>query len=134
MNMKNKSKVDRLNELINPETFAFERGADYGKGKPASGTEITTRKMTDTLDQMVRAAPSLAGPGSVNNAYLGEDALSKKRHDKDLQERMEEDSDLDSGIQKRIVTFVKALGDLEPEDRKKAIRKLQTDYLDKLIK
>ncbi len=124
--MKQKTNIERLNELINPETFAFERGADYGKGKPTSSTEITTRKMTDTLDKMVRSAP-LGADGMVPavGGYLGEDALTKKRKDHDIVDKQDEPFGPDSAIQKRIVTFVQFLNDLDPEDRKAAMSKFQ---------
>ena len=122
--MNQKSNVTRLNELINPETFAFERGSDYGKGKPASSSEITTKKMTDTLDQMVRAAPSgAAGILPAHNGYLGEDALTKKKKDHDVIERGDS-NEFDSKIQKTIRTFASVLNDLEPEECKSAMAKL----------
>jgi len=125
--MNQKTNLTRLNELINPETFAFERGSDYGKGKPASSTEITTKKMTDTLDQMVRAAPSgAAGFATARSSYLGEDALTKKKKDHDVMERDNEDTEFDTRIQKTIRTFASVLNDLEPEERKSAMAKLHT--------
>ena len=125
--MQQKTNIERLNELINPETFAFERGSDYGKGKPASSTEITTHKMTDTLDKMVRAVPPMGmAAGATMGAYLGEDSISKKKGDHDVLTRQEEEFGLDAHIQKTIRTFASVLNDLGPEERKAALAKLHT--------
>lgn len=125
-----KTNIERLNELINPETFAFERGADYGKGKPASSLEITTHKMTDTLDKMVRALPPMgfaAGGGAMMGAYLGEDSIAKsKKYDHDILTRRIAGFGLDDHLEKIIHNFVSALNDLDPKDCKIALDKVNS--------
>lgn len=128
-----KTNLQALNELVNPETFAFERGSDYGKGAPAKSTEITSKKMTDTLDGMVRGASANAtmGVGVMNN-YLGEDAIRNKRrkeHDHDLMDREKEDgtesnTSVPGHVQKLIRTLADEVIDLDYEARQNSLKML----------
>lgn len=121
--------VKRLDELINPETFAFERGADYGKGAPRKGTEITTSKTTDTLDKMVRTYPDPnSGMSTAMNTYLGEDSITKKtKRESDVIARQSDDKGdfkVSGAIQKTIRTLVRDINGLEPDERPAAVEML----------
>jgi hypothetical protein len=121
-----KKPLELLNELVNPETFAFERGSDYGKGAPAKSTEITTKKMTDTLDSMTRATPSVGLSMPLNGSYLGEDAIkTKSRREKESDvlpkaesAEMEADTKHVPGhVQKLINNLVLELAEMAPGPR-----------------
>lgn len=75
--MKKKIK-EVLSELFDTKTFDFVPSGVYGVGNSETSNEITSRKMTDVLAQMVKQGPDRTGAGYGNGSagmggYLGEE-------------------------------------------------------------
>lgn len=75
--MKKKIK-EVLTELFDTKTFEFVPSGAYGEGRAETSSEITSRKMTDVLAQMVKQGPDRTGAGygsggSGMGGYLGEE-------------------------------------------------------------